>query len=111
VSLKMVAAALALSVLAGTSLFAQEQTPPPEQSEGRPSSSQDSSTQGSGDSGAPRSIRVGGNVAAANLIYQVTPVYPPIAKTAHISGTVVLHAIIGKDGTYKNCNISRGRRC
>jgi TonB family protein len=108
VSLKMVAAALALSVLAGTSLFAQEQTSPPEQSEGRPSSSPDSSTQGSGDSGAPRSIRVGGNVAVANLIYQVTPVYPPIAKTAHISGTVVLHAIIGKDGTVQELQYISG---
>src|SRR5579862_6489291 len=41
----------------------------------------------------PKSIRVGGNVAAANLIHQVTPQYPPIAKTAHISGTILLHAI------------------
>ena len=36
---------------------------------------------------------------AAKIINQVTPVYPEIAKTAHIQGTVVLHAIIGKDGT------------
>jgi TonB family protein len=103
-SLRIVAAALALSVFAGTSLLAQEQTPP-EQSEGQPSSSQDPSAQGSG---APRSIRVGGNVAQANLIYQVTPVYPPIAKTAHISGTVVLHAIIGKDGTVQDLQYISG---
>ncbi len=31
-------------------------------------------------------LRVGGNVQQANLIRQVQPVYPPIAKTAHISG-------------------------
>jgi periplasmic protein TonB len=43
-------------------------------------------------------VRVGGNVAAANLLHQVQPVYPQIAKTAHVSGTVVLHAIISKDG-------------
>jgi protein TonB len=48
---------------------------------------------------ATQRIRVGGNVQAAKIINQVTPVYPEIAKTAHIQGTVVLHAIIGKDGT------------
>jgi periplasmic protein TonB len=44
-------------------------------------------------------IRVGGNVQAAKLIRQPLPVYPQIAKTAHIQGTVVLHAIIDKDGS------------
>lgn len=44
-------------------------------------------------------IRVGGNVQAANLIRQVQPTYPQIAKTAHVSGTIVLHAIISKDGS------------
>jgi len=29
----------------------------------------------------PQRIRVGGNVAAAKLVRQVTPLYPPIAKT------------------------------
>jgi protein TonB len=44
-------------------------------------------------------IRVGGNVQAAKLIRQPLPIYPQIAKTAHISGTVILHAIIDKDGS------------
>lgn len=44
-------------------------------------------------------IRVGGNVQAAKLIRQPLPIYPQIAKTAHIQGTVVLHAIIDKDGS------------
>jgi protein TonB len=56
----------------------------------------------------PKSIRVGGNVAQANLIRQVTPVYPAIAKTAHISGTVLLHAIIGKDGTVQDLQYISG---
>jgi periplasmic protein TonB len=56
----------------------------------------------------PKSIRVGGNVAQANLIRQVTPVYPAIAKTAHISGTVLLHAIIGKDGTVQDLQYVSG---
>lgn len=53
-------------------------------------------------------IRVGGNVQAASLIRQVTPVYPPIARTAHIQGTVVLHAIIAKDGTVKELEYISG---
>ncbi|MGA8675947.1 MAG: energy transducer TonB [Candidatus Acidiferrales bacterium] len=57
---------------------------------------------------APSRIRVGGNVAAAKLIRQVTPVYPTIAKTAHISGTVVLHAIISKDGSIQELTYVSG---
>jgi protein TonB len=57
---------------------------------------------------APTRIRVGGNVAAANLIRQVQPVYPAIAKTAHISGTVVLHAVISKDGSIQELTYISG---
>jgi len=48
---------------------------------------------------APSRIRVGGQVQQASLVHQVLPQYPQIAKTAHISGTVILHAIIDKDGS------------
>ena len=53
----------------------------------------------------PQRIRIGGNVAAAALTHQVVPVYPQLAKTAHISGTVMLHCIIGKDGSVKQLGI------
>jgi periplasmic protein TonB len=53
-------------------------------------------------------IRVGGNVQQANLIHQVMPVYPEIAKTAHIQGTVILHAIISKDGTVQELQYISG---
>src|SRR5580692_803533 len=56
----------------------------------------------------PSRIRVGGNVAAAKLVRQVTPLYPPIAKTAHISGTVILHAVIAKDGSIQNLDYVSG---
>jgi protein TonB len=56
----------------------------------------------------PTRIRVGGNVAAAKLLHQVQPVYPQIAKTAHVSGTVVLHAIIAKDGTIQELQYISG---
>jgi protein TonB len=55
-----------------------------------------------------RPLRVGGNVQQANLLRQVQPIYPPIAKTAHISGTVVLHAIISKDGTIEQLEYVSG---
>ena len=48
---------------------------------------------------APTRIRVGGNVAAARIIIQTPPVYPAIARTAHVSGAITLHAVIAKDGT------------
>ncbi len=53
-------------------------------------------------------IRVGGNVAAAKLTHQVQPIYPQIAKTAHVSGTVLLHAIIAKDGTIQELQYVSG---
>lgn len=56
----------------------------------------------------PKRLRIGGNVAAANLIHQVPPVYPGIAKQAHISGTVVLHAVIAKDGTMEQLEYVSG---
>jgi protein TonB len=48
---------------------------------------------------APRVVRIPGGVAAGNILTKVQPVYPPEAKAQGISGTVLLHALIGKDGT------------
>jgi protein TonB len=53
-------------------------------------------------------LRVGGNVQQANILREVTPIYPPIAKTAHIQGTVVLHAIISKDGSIEQLEYVSG---
>jgi TonB family protein len=47
----------------------------------------------------PSRIRVAGNVAQAQLVHQVPPVYPPLARAAGITGTVTLHAIIARDGS------------
>jgi protein TonB len=47
-------------------------------------------------------------VEAASLTNKVTPIYPPIAKTAHVSGTVVLHAIISKDGSIQELQYVSG---
>lgn len=56
----------------------------------------------------PTIIRVGGNVMAGKLIRQITPQYPQIAKIAHVSGSVVLHAIIGEDGTIQQLQVISG---
>lgn len=44
-------------------------------------------------------VRVGGDVQAGKLISKVQPQYPEAAKAAGSQGTVVLHAVIGMDGT------------
>jgi protein TonB len=57
---------------------------------------------------APQRIRVGGSVQAAKMLRQTPPVYPAIAKTAHVSGTVILHAVIAKDGTVQELTYVSG---
>jgi periplasmic protein TonB len=53
-------------------------------------------------------VRVGGAVQNAKLINRVTPLYPPLARQTRISGTVKLHAIIGKDGTVQSLQVVSG---
>ena len=53
-------------------------------------------------------LRVSSGVAAGMLIHQVKPQYPPIAMQAHIQGTVVLQAVIGKDGTVQDLHLVSG---
>jgi len=42
------------------------------------------------------------------LIERTPPVYPNIAKTARVSGTVELHAIISTNGTIKDLQVVSG---
>ena len=55
-----------------------------------------------------RTIQVSGGVMAAMLVNRVEPQYPAIAKAAHISGTVHLRAIIGKDGSVRALEVVDG---
>jgi len=56
----------------------------------------------------PKRIRVPAQVAEANLIRDVTPEYPLEAGRKRIEGTVVLMAVIGKDGTVHDVRVESG---
>ena len=57
---------------------------------------------------AVQRIRVSSGVTQGLVIKKVEPVYPPIAKTARVQGTVILAAVIGKDGTIQNLHVVSG---
>jgi TonB family protein len=61
-----------------------------------------------GPASTPSRIRVGGNVAAVNLIGKVQPVYPQLAKQARVQGSVHFTAIIGKDGHVQDLQLIGG---
>jgi protein TonB len=52
--------------------------------------------------------RIGGQVMEANLIRRVQPVYPPLAKSARVQGTVEFTATISKEGNIENLQLVRG---
>jgi protein TonB len=56
----------------------------------------------------PKRIRVPARIAEANLVYDVAPKYPPEAGRARIEGTVLLLAVIGKDGTVEDVRVEKG---
>jgi TonB family protein len=56
----------------------------------------------------PTRVRVGGNVQAANLIRKVTPVYPPEALRARVSGQVRFTVIVATDGTIQDIQLVSG---
>ena len=53
-------------------------------------------------------MRVGGKVQAAKIVHQVTPVYPPLARQARISGIVRLEAVISRSGTIESLQVMTG---
>jgi protein TonB len=52
--------------------------------------------------------RIDGQVAEANLIRRIQPVYPPLAKSARVQGTVEFTATISKEGNIENLQLVRG---
>jgi len=55
----------------------------------------------------PQVYRVGGGVSAPVILSRVDPVYPPDAKQKRIQGTVVLEALIRKDGAVEVIRVVR----
>ncbi len=53
-------------------------------------------------------IQVGGNVQAAKLIHKITPAYPRQAKEERRQGTVMLQAVILKDGSIGSLELKPG---
>jgi protein TonB len=56
----------------------------------------------------PKKVSISGGVEAGLLIYKTTPVYPPFAKTARVSGIVVLQATISKTGSIEGVHVVSG---
>jgi TonB family protein len=56
----------------------------------------------------PTQLSVSADVMAGNLVNKVLPVYPADARKARIQGTVVLQAVVGKDGNVENLRVISG---
>jgi|SRR5581483_5947355 protein TonB len=56
----------------------------------------------------PQRVRVSQGVSQGLLIHQVKPTYPPLARQARIQGSVVLQAVIAKDGSIQNLRVVQG---
>jgi TonB family protein len=75
---------------------------------GEAADSQLQAAPGSSQAGAPNPLRVRAGVMEGNLISKVDPVYPEIAKGAHVQGIVVLHAVISKAGDVEDLHVISG---
>jgi protein TonB len=56
----------------------------------------------------PQRIRLGGDIQAGKLLYQVTPAYPPAARAVRVQGAVRLNAVVGKDGVVREITLVSG---
>jgi protein TonB len=57
---------------------------------------------------AQKVVRVGGKVKAPHQTYSANPVYPPLAREAHIWGTVVVDAVIDEHGNVVQARVVSG---
>jgi len=95
----LVAVAFAMTGYARSQSAPSPQTPPP----------QTPATQGSAAAATtPKRIRLAGSVEAAKLIAKAQPTYPPKAVAAGVHGNVILHAIIGTNGSVKTLQVISG---
>ena len=57
---------------------------------------------------ADRRVRISGGVAQGLLVKHPSPIYSEEAKRKHMTGTVILHAVIGKDGLVHELTVISG---
>jgi len=57
---------------------------------------------------APKKVSISAGVAVGLLTQKTQPIYPPIAKSARIQGTVVIQATISKSGAVENTRVVSG---
>jgi periplasmic protein TonB len=57
---------------------------------------------------AVQRVRVSQGVTQGMVLHKVQPTYPPLARTARVQGSVLLAAVIGKDGTIQNLHVISG---
>jgi periplasmic protein TonB len=57
---------------------------------------------------APKKVNISAGIAVGLLIKKTPPIYPPIARNAHVAGTVVIQAMISKAGTVQNLHVISG---
>jgi protein TonB len=55
----------------------------------------------------PAPVRPGGSVRAPQKIHHVAPDYPAIARSAGVSGIVILEALIAEDGSIREVKVTR----
>jgi TonB family protein len=55
-----------------------------------------------------RRVNIAGGIMAGAIVSRVAPEYPPIAKAARVSGTVVLQATISKEGKIESLHVISG---
>lgn len=53
-------------------------------------------------------LRVSAGVAEGQLLAPIKPVYPIIARDAHVQGTVIIDAVISTDGTVEQARVVSG---
>jgi protein TonB len=56
----------------------------------------------------PQRVRVSQGVTEGLILKRVQPTYPPLARSARIQGSVVLQAVIGKDGSIQGLRAVSG---
>lgn len=68
----------------------------------------DSPSNAKASSASPSRLKVDSGTMAGAVLTHVHPIYPEAAKKAKIQGPVVLHAVVGKDGSVQNLTVVSG---